>query len=77
MHAFRIEVEIAGRLTALLGEKAYPNRVKGVWGSVVAEEGLEPPTRGLGYRCSDQACGLQVLVFLALPVENTIGFHLI
>jgi site-specific DNA recombinase len=38
------EVEISGRLNALLGEKAYPNRV---WGKMVAEEGLEPPTRGL------------------------------
>lgn len=26
-----IEIEISGRLTALLGEKAYPNGVKGVW----------------------------------------------
>jgi site-specific DNA recombinase len=43
----RVEVEIVGRLTALLGEKAYPNGVKGVWGKMVAEEGLEPPTRGL------------------------------
>ena len=40
-------VEITGRLNDLLGEKAYPNRVTGVWESVVAEEGLEPPTRGL------------------------------
>jgi hypothetical protein len=40
-------VEITGRLNALLGENAYPNRVKGVWGSVVAEEGFEPPTQGL------------------------------
>ena len=42
-----VEVEIVGRLTALLGEKAYPNGVRGVWGRMVAEEGLEPPTRGL------------------------------
>ncbi|TGQ32437.1 recombinase family protein [Mesorhizobium sp. M00.F.Ca.ET.216.01.1.1] len=42
-----IEVEIAGRLTALLGENAFPNGVKGVWGKVVAGEGLEPPTPGL------------------------------
>ncbi|MER8370709.1 recombinase family protein [Mesorhizobium sp. M1378] len=34
-----IEVEIAGRLTALLGENAFPNGVKGVWGKVVAGEG--------------------------------------
>ena len=42
-----VEVEIVGQLTALLGEKAYPNGVRGVWGKMVAEEGLEPPTRGL------------------------------
>ena len=34
-------VEITGRLNGLLGEKAYPNKVKGVWGSVVAEEATE------------------------------------
>lgn len=43
----RVAVEIAGRLNALLGQEAYPNRVKGVWGKVVAGEGLEPPTPGL------------------------------
>ncbi|WP_442868855.1 recombinase family protein [Bradyrhizobium sp. CCBAU 53380] len=42
-----VAVEIAGRLNALVGEKAYPNQVKGVWGKVVAGEGLEPPTPGL------------------------------
>ena len=42
-----VTVEIAGRLNALLGEMAYPNRVKGVWGKMVAGEGLEPPTPGL------------------------------
>ncbi len=42
-----VVVEIAGRLTALLGEQAYPHGVKGVWGKMVAEEGLEPPTQGL------------------------------
>ena len=31
-----VAVEIAGRLNALLGQGAYPNRVKGVWGKVVA-----------------------------------------
>ncbi len=31
-----VAVEIAGRLNALLGQEAYPNRVKGVWGKVVA-----------------------------------------
>lgn len=42
-----VQVEVSGRLTALLGEQAYPNRVRGVWGKMVAEEGLEPPTQGL------------------------------
>ena len=42
-----VVVEIAGRLNALLGENAYPNKVRGVWGKVVAGEGLEPPTPGL------------------------------
>jgi site-specific DNA recombinase len=42
-----IEVEIKGRLNALLGEKAFPNGVCAVWGSLVAEEGFEPPTHGL------------------------------
>jgi site-specific DNA recombinase len=37
-----VEVEIVGRLTALLGEEAYPNGVRGVWGKMVAEEGFEP-----------------------------------
>jgi site-specific DNA recombinase len=40
-----VQIEITGRLNALLGEQAYPN--KGVWGKMVAEEGLEPPTHGL------------------------------
>ncbi|MGO8918164.1 MAG: recombinase family protein [Stellaceae bacterium] len=39
-----VAVEIVGRLNALLGERAYPN---GVWGKMVAGEGLEPPTLGL------------------------------
>jgi site-specific DNA recombinase len=42
-----VVVEIAGRLNALLGEKAYPNKLRGVWGKMVAEEGFEPPTYGL------------------------------
>ena len=42
-----VVVEITGRLNALLGEKAFPNGVKGVWGKMVAEEGFEPPTHGL------------------------------
>jgi site-specific DNA recombinase len=42
-----VTIEIAGRLNALLGEQAYPNKVRGVWGKMVAGEGLEPPTPGL------------------------------
>jgi hypothetical protein len=34
-----VEVEIAGRLTALLGEGAFPHGVKGVGGMMVAGEG--------------------------------------
>jgi hypothetical protein len=33
-----VTVEITGRLNALLGEQAYPNRIRGVWGKMVAEE---------------------------------------
>jgi hypothetical protein len=33
-----VEVEIVGRHAALLGEKAYPTGVRGVWGKMVAEE---------------------------------------
>jgi len=32
-----VAVEIVGRLNALLGEQAYPNKVRGMWGKVVAE----------------------------------------
>jgi site-specific DNA recombinase len=46
-HPGGITVEIVGRLNALLGEQAYPHNVRGVWGKVVAREGLEPPTPGL------------------------------
>ena len=42
-----VEIEVAGRLSALLGDRAYPNGVRRVCGLVVAEEGFEPPTRGL------------------------------
>jgi site-specific DNA recombinase len=31
-----VAVEIVGRLNALLGERAYPNGVPGVWGKMVA-----------------------------------------
>lgn len=39
-----IELEVTGRLNALLGESAFPNTVLK---AVVAEDGFEPPTRGL------------------------------
>ncbi|WP_456798949.1 recombinase family protein [Bradyrhizobium sp. USDA 4473] len=42
-----VAIEIAGRLNALLGPAAYPNLERGVWGKMVAGEGLEPPTPGL------------------------------
>jgi site-specific DNA recombinase len=42
-----VEVEIKGRLNALLGEEALPNGVRAVCGKLVAEEGFEPPTHGL------------------------------
>jgi hypothetical protein len=42
-----VAVEIAGRLKALLGEKAYPNQVKGVWGKVVAGSATNPPQHHL------------------------------
>jgi hypothetical protein len=42
-----VTVEITGRLNAPLGDQAYPNKVRGVGGKMVAGEGLEPPTPGL------------------------------
>lgn len=39
-----VEVEISGRLNALLGDEAYPNGRHSVCGIVVAGEGFEPPT---------------------------------
>jgi site-specific DNA recombinase len=35
-----VAVEIVGRLNALLGEHAYPNGVRGVWGKMVAGDRL-------------------------------------
>src|SRR3979490_978052 len=46
-HPGGVTVEIVGRLNALLGEQAHPHNVRGVWGKMVAREGLEPPTPGL------------------------------
>ena len=44
--AGQVAIEVRGRLTSLLGPGAFPaGELRG--GSVVAEEGLEPPTRGL------------------------------
>ncbi len=45
-----VEVEIAGRLTAL-GAPAYPNGVKGVWGKVVAEECYRQYRAATIFRC--------------------------
>ena len=42
-----VEIEVSGRLNAVLGDRACPNGLKRLSGVVVAEEGLEPPTRGL------------------------------
>lgn len=41
----QMEVTVAGRLRALIDAPAMQRRLSG--GTVVAEEGLEPPTRGL------------------------------
>jgi site-specific DNA recombinase len=45
-HPGGVTVEIVGRLTALLGEQAYPHNVRGVWGNVGSERALPtfPPT---------------------------------
>ncbi len=48
-----VEVEIAGRLTALLGEKAFPNDVSASGGMVVAGERYRlPPLIGLSLPAS-------------------------
>jgi len=41
-----LRIEIAGRLRALLGERAFPSGSV-VCGTLVAEDGFEPPTHGL------------------------------
>ena len=46
-----VTVEIAGRLNALLGEQAYPNKVRGVWGKVVAGERYRLSPHGSNPRC--------------------------
>lgn len=46
-----VKIEIEGRLSALLGEAAFPNRVSGVWGAMVAEERYIPTPRRKA-RCS-------------------------
>lgn len=41
-----MEIEVRGRLAALIGHEVFP--AARMWGgTVVAEEGLEPPTQGL------------------------------
>ncbi len=50
-----VTVEIAGRSNALLGEQAFPNKVRGVWGKMVAGEGLDTTsqinsTKTISYR---------------------------
>ena len=42
-----VMIEIVGRLNALLGEQAYPNKVRGVWGKMVAGERFDngPPEK--------------------------------
>ena len=40
-----VTIEIAGRLNALLGEQAYPNKVRGVWGKMVAGDGVGQDSR--------------------------------
>jgi site-specific DNA recombinase len=44
-----VEVEIKGRLNALLGEKAFPNGVRSVWGSLVAEDRLSQSPQQLHF----------------------------
>ena len=39
-----VMVELAGRLTALLGEQAYPNKVRGVWGIDGSGSAIHPIT---------------------------------
>ena len=48
VHADSTDIEVRGRLSALIGGKAFPTMRAPVGGyAMVAEEGLEPPTRGL------------------------------
>ena len=47
---FALQKIVQDRTVALpvaVTRPAYPNRIRGVWGKMVAEEGLEPPTPGL------------------------------
>ncbi|MES0884546.1 hypothetical protein [Roseibium sp. SCP14] len=47
-----VEIEVKGRSWALLGERHFPNGIKGSGGSMVAEGRLEPPKRGSNLRFS-------------------------
>jgi site-specific DNA recombinase len=51
-----VEVEIAGRLTALLGEADLPNGVKGVWGKMAAEERYRLSPHHPNLRCRLRSC---------------------
>jgi site-specific DNA recombinase len=60
-----VSVEIAGRLNALLGDTAYPNRVRAVGGKMVARERyLRFPPTGLA-----RVYGLECLNFQALTLS--------
>ena len=50
-----VEVEIAGRLNALLGEQAFPNGVRGSWGKLVAEARYRQSPHPVPYRLSARA----------------------
>src|SRR5262245_58917205 len=52
-----VTVEITGRLNALLGERAYPNGVRGVWGKMVAEERYQQYHHG-GFRRKWPTCSM-------------------
>ena len=68
-------VEIAGRLNTLLGENAYPNRVKGVWGSLVAEECfIRSPPIAVCHSLGGISFGMRRLhAFRQTPLQYTLG----
>ena len=50
-----VEVEIAGRLNALLGEQAFANGVRGSWGKLVAEARYRQSPHPVPYRLTARA----------------------